>query len=437
MHGRLRHRVARSTVVNGVTLVVFFGSRWRNRLRRASAAQGDASIPRLLFVSHEATRTGAPKIILNLLKYISEKTQVSCETVLHNSGHLFGEFQRYSTVHCLNMPREFSESLERRMTKLFHHKFAGPPQLAICNSMESRFIAHELRRLGLPIVFLIHELPLSYKVEDFETVYRVSDRIVFPVQTVRDSVFAKAPFDPEKISVLPQGLLDPAFGSMLQREECRRQICQELHLPPDAFIVLGCGTLDLRKGIDHFAAIAREAVQSNQTPKPFHFVWVGDGPRWMHSPHHYIEMDIGRTALSQQVQFIGERTKVDPYFVAADAFLLSSRVDPFPCVVHEAMAAGLPVVAFDQSGGAVEALQDGAGMIVPYGDYRQAAAALVELAQQPLAAERIRQRAKQRVHQKYRFADYAENVLSLIEAALSRKLNRKPLPAEQTRARAA
>jgi hypothetical protein len=190
--------------------VGFLASRWGKRFGRGSSVKRDVPpIPRLLFVSHEATRTGAPKIVLNLLKYIAEKTQVNCETLLHNSGHLYGEFQRYSTVHCLNLPREFSETLERKMTKLFHHKFEGQPNLAICNSMESRFIAHELRRLGLPILFLIHELPQSYRVEDFETVYRVADRIVFPVQTVCDSVNAKAPFDVAKIRILPQGLLDP------------------------------------------------------------------------------------------------------------------------------------------------------------------------------------------------------------------------------------
>ncbi len=394
-----------------------------------SVERAASSIPRLLFVSHEATRTGAPKIVLNLLKHISRQTHVHCETLLHHGGHLAWEFAQHSTVHCLDVPREFSDSLERKMDKIFHHKLGGAPALAICNSMESRFIAHELRRLGMPIVFLIHELPVSYRKEDFETVYRVADRIIFPVQAVRDSVFAKAPFDNDKACVLPQGLLDPNFGKNVDREESRQKICAELTLPADSFIVLGCGTLDLRKGIDHFASIAREVNKLNESSRPFHFVWVGEGPRWMHSPHHYVELDIGRTAANGQVHFIGERQVVDPYFVGADAFLLPSRVDPFPCVIHEAMAAGLPVVAFDQSGGASEALKDGAGVIVPYGEYRSAAEAILTLAAQPLAAERIRRIAKRRVHGEYRFSDYAEKVLAVVEGSLNQKLARKNLPA--------
>lgn len=404
----------------------FLSNRFSKRLGRALTVERlSPPLPRLLFVSHEATRTGAPKIVLNLLKYIVGQAHVHCETLLHQGGHLTWEFAQHSSVHCLDLPREFSDSLERKMDKIFHHKLGGLPDLAICNSMESRFIAHELHRLGLPIVFLIHELPLSYRAEDFETVYRVSDRIVFPVRTVRDSVFDKAPFDAGKTCIMPQGLLDPEFGTTVTRAESRRQVCEELSLPQDAFIVLGCGTLDLRKGIDHFASIAREIIGLNQSSRPFRFVWVGEGPRWMHSPHHYIELDIGRTAANGQVHFIGERKVVDSYFVAADAFLLSSRVDPFPCVVHEAMAAGLPVVAFDKSGGAVEALHDGAGIIVPYGDYRQAAEAILALAEQPLMAERIRQRAKRRVHRDYRFTDYAEKILALIESTASKTFERK------------
>jgi glycosyltransferase involved in cell wall biosynthesis len=242
---------------------------------------------------------------------------------------------------------------------------------------------------------------------------------------VRDSVFAKAPCDVAKSLILPQGLLDPDFGAALNRDECREQVCGELHLPIDAFIVLGCGTLDLRKGIDHFAAIARETIASNSHPRQFHFVWVGDGPRWMHSPHHYVELDIGRTQAKGQIHFIGERIHVDPYFVAADAFLLSSRVDPFPCVVHEAMAVGLPVVAFDQSGGAVEALRGGAGIVIPYGDYRRASQAIQELAERPELVRKIRQLAQRRVHEDYRFVDYAEKVLDLIEESLASRLQRR------------
>ncbi len=231
--------------------------RFAASLRRQRIDRNKSTVPRLLFVSHEASRTGAPKIILNLLRHFHQNFDVQCETILHNGGHLAGEFAEYSKVHCLDLPRQASDNLQRRMAKLLHRQLSGRPMIALCNSMESRFIAQELHRFQLPIVFLIHELPSSYNVEDFQAVYRVSQRIIFPVSTVRDSILEKAPLPSDRCVVLPQGLLDDQFATGVDRETARQQVCNELGLPDDAFIVLGCGTLDLRKGIDHFTNIVR------------------------------------------------------------------------------------------------------------------------------------------------------------------------------------
>ena len=390
--------------------------RLTGRFRRGPVDWREPDTPRLLFVSHEASRTGAPKIILNLLKYFREATGVPCETILHNGGHLVGEFAACSTVHCLDLPRRADENLQRRMAKLVQRQLRGRPLLAVCNSMESRFIAQELHRHQLPILFLVHELPSSYTVADFEMVYRVSQQVIFPVETVRESVLQKAPWDADRCCVLPQGLLNPDFAANVDRTTARQMVCAELGLPLDSLIVLGCGTLDLRKGIDHFANAARDLIRGSDLERPIHCVWLGDGPRWTHSAHHYVEMDLVRSGIRPQVHFVGERATVDPYFVAADAFFLSSRVDPFPCVVHEAMAAGLPVVAFEQTGGAAEAI--------------------LSLARQPLAAERIRRIARTRVRERYRFNDYAENVLQRTEACLGRPLPRVA-PPPQTRSSSA
>ena len=56
--------------------------------------------------------------------------------------------------------------------------------MAICNSMESRFIGYELQQLGVPVTFLVHEFPSSYEAEDYQQVYDYSERIIFPVEVV-------------------------------------------------------------------------------------------------------------------------------------------------------------------------------------------------------------------------------------------------------------
>lgn len=386
---------------------------------------------RVLFVSHEATRTGAPKIILNILKHFSQNCDIQCESVLQTGGHLATEFEQHSIVDCLNIAPTNMEEIPKRVSKVITREKNNAPILAICNSMESRYIAGDLAKQGIPCISLVHELPSSYTEEDYDFVFEASRKVVFPVHAVRDAADAKNPLPLGKSVVLSQGLLDPDFGKGITRESAHAQIRKELGLPSDAFIVLGCGTLDLRKGIDHYAAIARKVCETNHSNIPIHFVWVGEGPRWTHSTHHYVQLDIDKSIARDNVHFIGERQNVEPYFVGSDAFMMSSRVDPFPCVIHEAMATSLPIITFANSGGATEAIDNGAGIIVPYADYDQAASSIRLLATQPEVASGIRERSFERVHSRYRFEDYAEKLIDLSESVVGQTLRNHSYPALQ------
>ena len=377
---------------------------------------------RVLFVSHEATRTGAPKIILNILKHFSENCDIQCESLLRSGGHLATDFEQYSTTECFNTTNDNRDEIKKRVAAAIAREKDNLPILAVCNSMESRFISDQISKHGIPCISLVHELPSSYSEEDYQFAFDASKKVVFPAHAVRDAADGKTPLPQGKSVVLSQGLLDPNFGSGISREKAYTQIRKELSLPSDAFIVLGCGTLDLRKGIDHFAAIARKVVESNHSQTPIHFVWVGEGPRWTHSTIHYVQLDVDKSRARDYVHFIGERQNVEPYFAGADTFLMSSRVDPFPCVIHEAMAASLPIIAFANSGGAPEAIDNGAGIIVPYADYDQTANVIRMLAAQPEVAAGLRERSLERVHTRYRFCDYAEKLIDLSESVIGQRL---------------
>jgi UDP-glucose:(heptosyl)LPS alpha-1,3-glucosyltransferase len=59
-----------------------------------------------------------------------------------------------------------------------------------------------------------------------------------------------------------------------------------------------------------------------------------------------------------RIHLVGVRGEVGPYYGAADAMVLPTLYDPFPNVVLEAMAAGLPVITSTKCGGA-ELVKDG------------------------------------------------------------------------------
>jgi len=92
--------------------------------------------------------------------------------------------------------------------------------------------------------------------------------------------------------------------------------------------------------------------------------------------------------------------------------LLTSREDPFPSVVLEAMSAGVPTVAFEEAGGAPDVLRDlQAGVSVPLGDAAAMVRQLRAIALQTGPEERAR--LARLARRQFPFAAYADRLLEL------------------------
>ncbi len=120
--------------------------------------------------------------------------------------------------------------------------------------------------------------------------------------------------------------------------------------PTDRPIVMSCGYLIQRKRNDLIvAAIARMP----EPERPLLLV-VGSGP---------LTDALQAQAMRQGVEthFAGFRqgSALAEYYFAADALVLASSDDPWGLVVNEAMSAGLPIVASDACGAALDLVQDG------------------------------------------------------------------------------
>jgi len=122
-----------------------------------------------------------------------------------------------------------------------------------------------------------------------------------------------------------------------------------------------------------FAAIRQRQPQARM-------VWVGDGPSALqlqrdHHDHHFAGMRLGEDLAT--------------HYASADLFLFPSLTETYGNVVAEAMASGLPVVAY-RSAAAAELIVDGVnGHLAPPGDepaYVEAALAMCSARLPELAA---------------------------------------------------
>ena len=138
------------------------------------------------------------------------------------------------------------------------------------------------------------------------------------------------------------------------------------------FIVMGAGSVILRKGVDLFIAAAA-GVQRLGLDRSVQFVWVGGGycPEEDLGYSIYLKEQLERSGLEEHVTLMEEVADLEPLYGLADVLLLTSRLDPLPNVAIDAAYRGIPIVCFkDASGMADLLLADGdtAIGVVPYLD---------------------------------------------------------------------
>ena len=177
----------------------------------------------------------------------------------------------------------------------------------------------------------------------------------------------------EKVPVIFIGIEMDEVRSARSREEVRGELGLDEEAPVAAFV----GRLVEWKGVDYFIRAAAEAAE--RVPQA-RFLVVGDALFGEEEYVHALRRLAAELRMEDRVVFTGFREDVPDIMSSVDVFVLSSVLpDPLPNVVIEAMAKGLPVVAFD-GGGIPVMIEDGVtGVIVPTRDYKAMAGAMAEL----------------------------------------------------------
>jgi glycosyltransferase involved in cell wall biosynthesis len=376
----------------------------------ASATFGTPNVPKILFTGHEASRTGAPLVLLNLMQAMQRLTGAEFYLILERGGALLEDFAQIAHVF-VNHNGMLHLSNGQILARMLGTIASPAPALSICNSADGWRLIKAVREAGLPhTVSILHERGIHFTPDVWRTIHQCSDRVIFPSEAVKLAAIAVLP-DFHDAAVVRHGLLNPIFGQR-DRNIARADVRNKLGLAPDTAIVLGCGTRDLRKGIDLFVQLAAH-VRARATRK-VHFLWLG-AEQYGAYFERFIALDISELKLTSTVSLLGEVTDPEPYFLAADAFALTSRDDPFPCVIHEAMACALPIVVFDGAGGAKEAIEGDCGVVVPYLDVPAMTDALLGFVDHPAQSAAMGQRAEARVRSTYRFLDYADQISRICE----------------------
>jgi glycosyltransferase involved in cell wall biosynthesis len=348
----------------------------------------------IILVSHEASRTGAPIVALNIARRLSEKYNIV--TVLLRGGDLMDSFRQISAqlIHLEGNDRHPIEFKYAVNSILRNHKI----RYAIVNSIVGWDILPSLGIGLVPTVALIHEFAsYSRPRGTMREALGWATELVFSTEITADSFRKEHPaLWQRRVHIVPQGQCQPTTAPAAEKIAIERRRLKAGMRPPgaeNALVVLGCGSVHIRKGVDLFLRSASAALNLG-IKRRLRFVWIGHGydPEKDESYSVYLAEQIDRSGLSEHLVVLDEVTDLEPAYAMADVFLLASRLDPLPNVTIDAAMRGLPIICFDGATGMAEILRRDATAaitVVPHLDAEAAARRIIAFAEDEDTRRRV------------------------------------------------
>lgn len=372
----------------------------------------------LLVISPNASRSGAPIVLLNLLNFLNQRGFI-ITLVIENSGPLIKKFDEIThKTYVLNplqikghfFKRKFFQTINllSKTATLFIIK-RQRIDLIYANTATIGEIACPLKKSfpNIKLITHIHELQIQLEGNaDAESLLHSSDQIIAVSNEVNSFLKKQFSICDSKIKTIYGG---PKF--------IEKTIQSQQTISISRFIVGASGLADLRKGIDLFIQLCK--ITNEQSDSPIQFVWVGNNNEpYFSTLYNFFWPDIEKLGISEYITLTGQVDNPEDYFKQFDVFCLTSREDPFPLVCLEAASLGKPIICFDKGTGIKEFIKKDAGFVVPYMDLNAMAEKIIILSKDGVLCNQLGSNAKHKIQDEFSFEIMARKISDVIESLL-------------------
>lgn len=383
----------------------------------------------IVIVSHESSATGAPLVGFSLGQHFADDPHNY--NVIHwilRPAEIHSAFLETSCLviigEVLRLPRSVTELIISALQENYS------VDTLIGNSVETMLIMEAASDMGIATVALIHEF--SEYTRPYGKIARsamAADRVIIPAEIIKQSlikdllkVYGKE-IDPGNIIVMPQGKI-PQLPSNVGEDLSADDLRKKLRLDSDTKLIIGAGYVQVRKGVDLFVSLA-EKIRNKYQGK-CKFVWVGGGycPEADLQYSTWLETHIEHAGLSGNFIFLDHQKSLDNILQLADIFVLPSRLDPFPNVIIDALAADVHVSCFENATGCADfMIKHGAdASIAKYLDVDDMADKIIARLDSPHVDSSVNSRI---VEKHLSLTEYTQNIIEIIEEAKSSAAERK------------
>lgn len=388
------------------------------------------NLKKILFISHEASLSGAPILALSVLKMLKENKNYSVDVMLLRGGPLYEDFAKLSDQKIIvasyyNQSLSFikrvvkklesllirrTETKEKTIEKITNRLLTEKYDLVYANTAETLLWTFPFFRKSIPTIVAFHELSFAIQ-HSYTTQFlkeNISDvsMIIAGSAAVAQNLIKSYDANPHKIMTI-HSFVDEIISITKEPIEIKK----ELNIKSDELILGIASSQELRKGTDLVPMLVKKIAE--KTEIPFKFLNMGGNEE--KSAVIASKLDAEKLGVKDKIIYIDHNKTPNNYINIFDIFLLLSREDPFPLVMLTAAKLEKPIIAFEQSGGAVEFLENDYGILVPYLDLDRMATEIVRLLENSSDRERYGKKIKIRVEKDYTSGRLTNEILEVIK----------------------
>jgi len=385
---------------------------------------------KILFILHDASLSGAPILVLNLLKRLKQdRTDYLIDILLLKNGELYEDFAKVSNeIFTFNNTSESFSFLRRnlkkiqtivlkkkethqdKVDKIINKLLLNGYDLIYGNTIVTLSWTLPFYKKNIPTIIAVHELTFG-----IESVYSKefvlenitnTTKIIAGSRAVAENLINQYHADPKKINVV-HSFIDSTLAIQKDKENLRK----ELAIPSNHLIVGIASAQELRKGTEMIPLLVQKIAQ--KTDIPFTFINLGGDSK--SSAVRCSKIDAEKLGIADTMIFVSHNKFPNDYINLFDIFLLMSREDPFPLVMLTAAKLKKPIIAFEKSGGATEFLENEHGILVPYLDLDIMSTEVIKLMKEPQLREKLGKNIYKRLEEDYSDEKLTLDIFNLID----------------------
>jgi len=388
-----------------------------------------------LFVCHEGQRTGAPLLLLWLIRWLMANTTIRPVVALMRDGPLREEFSALCPTYTFST-RPVAERWHKRLHRRLLSNHTNDPGAWLagivakvnpdCLYLNTLVLGYCLDKLTIDhnqtrVISSVHEMEISLFLssthDDIRRQIALSDTITCEGESVKTNLLNNHQASPEKCIVLPAYIPYEKPAEMMQlscKDSSQATIEILRNLKEKKVFLFGfAGSAIDRKGFDLFPLLVK-ACAKRFADIPFRAVWVGCGPGSL--AYLKAERDLTLLGIKEHALLLPGVSCGAAALRQLDVMACLSREDPGPVVSLEAGAMGIPSVCFRDCGGIAELANLGYSVAVDYLDIEAFAEALLKLEQDRQQLEALGKRFQQHI--------FSTNTLSIQGANIARLITK-------------